>query len=46
MQHDSFVTRKAQCTDPPAAGRMHSDLSKPMTDSTLQHSLMAAFNTD
>ena len=29
-----------------AAGRMHSDLRKSMKDSTLEHSLMAAFNTD
>ena len=29
-----------------AAGRMHSHLRKSMKDSTLEHSLMAAFNTD
>ena len=29
-----------------AAGRMHSDLRKSMKNSTLEHSLMAAFNTD
>ena len=29
-----------------AAGKMHGDLQKSMKDSTLQHSLFAAFNTD
>ena len=29
-----------------AAGKMHSDLQKLAKDSTLEHSLFAAFNTD
>ena len=29
-----------------AAGKMHGDLSKSVKDSTLEHSLFAAFNTD
>ena len=29
-----------------AAGKMHGDLQKSAKDSTLQHSLFAAFNTD
>ena len=29
-----------------AAGRMHTDLRKSMKDSTLEHSLFAAFNTE
>jgi len=29
-----------------AAGRMHGDLSKSAKDTTLEHSLFAAFNTD
>ena len=29
-----------------AAGKMHGDLSKSAKDSTLEHSLFAAFNTD
>lgn len=29
-----------------AAGKMHSDLQKSAKDSTLEHSLFAAFNTD
>ena len=29
-----------------AAGKMHGDLQKAAKDSTLQHSLFAAFNTD
>ena len=29
-----------------AAGKMHSDLHKPAKDSTLGHSLFAAYNTD
>ena len=30
----------------PAAGNMHGDLQKSAKDSTLEHSLFAAFNTD
>jgi hypothetical protein len=29
-----------------AAGKMHGDLSKSAKDTTLEHSLFAAFNTD
>ena len=29
-----------------AAGKMHSDLQKSARDSTLEHSLFAAFNTE
>ena len=29
-----------------AAGKMHGDLQKSAKDSTLEHSLFAAFNTD
>ena len=29
-----------------AAGKMHSDLRKAMKDSSLQHSIVAAYNTD
>ena len=29
-----------------AAGKMHSDLQKSAKDTTLEHSLFAAFNTD
>ena len=29
-----------------AAGKMHGDLSKSVKDTTIEHSLFAAFNTD